>query len=72
MLARKKNKSKLATIEMIFDNRDAADAFVAYWLDGGGEDGGVDLNTDYEESSKWDKEVTHLRIKGSCEPVEGE
>jgi hypothetical protein len=66
---RKTTNNNSATIEMVFDNRNSADAFVAYWLDGGGDGGGnLDIDTDYDESSKWDKEkVTKLRIRGTCE-----
>ena len=57
------------SIKLIFDNEESVKVFVSNWLDGGLDGGGnYDYDTDYEESSKWDKEVvTKLRIKGTGE-----
>src|SRR5258708_5099439 len=60
-------KKELFSVELIFDNKDAAKEFVAWWLDGGGDGGGnLDWDTDYKESDKWDKRTPKfLRIKGT-------
>jgi hypothetical protein len=67
-----KKKSELYTISMVFDNKEAANGFVAYWLDGGGDGGGMlEWDTCYKESSKWDKgDYSKLRIKGTGDPYE--
>jgi len=60
-------KNKLSKLTLIFDNDESRKSFVAGWLDGGLDGGGnLDWDTDYKESSKWDKEpCTKLRIKGT-------
>jgi hypothetical protein len=54
---------------LVFDNKDSANGFLAYWLDGGGDGGGnLDWQTLHEESSDWTKgDYSLLRIKGTGE-----
>lgn len=68
----KKVKQKTYKVTLEFDNFDAAHGFVAHWLDGGGDGGGnLDWNTDYKESSRWDKgDYSKLRIKGTGLPLD--
>lgn len=68
------NNNDKFTVELMFDNKDAAHSFVAYWLDGGGDGGGnIDWNTDYKESDDWTVDVPKmLRIKGTGYPIEWE
>lgn len=69
MSKKKKSRQQPYSIELVFDNKESAHAFVAYWLDGGGDGGGnMDWETDYKQSSKWDKgDISCLRIKGTGE-----
>lgn len=59
---------KTYSVELIFDDEDAAHAFTAYWLDGGGDGGGnIAWSTD-----KWDtknKACKWMRIKGTGNQV---
>lgn len=60
------------TIELRFDDEKAADGFITWWLDCGG-DGGGNLNwsTEYDESDKWDRHTPKwLRIKGAGEALD--
>ncbi len=61
----KKEKTIKVTLE--FDSKDAADNYVAYFLDGGGDGGGnLDLNWDYKKSKRAkDGYFELLRINGT-------
>jgi hypothetical protein len=64
---KKVTKSKTYKVVLEFDNHDAAHAFFANWLDGGGDGGGCsDWHTD-----EWDNK-THkwMRIKGTGAPYD--
>ena len=63
---KKKVKDQTSSVTLVFDNKEAAQNFIAYWLDGGGDGGGnIDWHTDYKQSSKWDKgDYSKIRIVG--------
>lgn len=60
-------RSHVVGLTLLFDNEEARARFVADWLDGGLDGGGnLDWNTEYKESSQWEKgNVSVLRIKGT-------
>lgn len=60
-------KKKPFKVEMIFDDKDMADCFFAYWLDGGGEQhctvNSLDNDMDQEHIDTYDWDINHKWLK---------
>lgn len=64
----KKSKHKLT---LVFDNEKSKEAFLSWWLDGGGDGGGnLGWYTELADNDEWVNKQNELRITGEGLPLD--